>query len=45
MGKLSYIIQMVPKGNHKCLYYKETEGQFITHRRGKGNMITEVEQE
>lgn len=33
MVKLPWIIQVVPKGNHKCSYKIEPEGDYIQKRR------------
>lgn len=43
MGRLSCIIHMGPKSNHKHLDKKEAEGDLTLDRRGEGNRITEAE--
>lgn len=40
--KLSLIVLMGPKSNHKCLYKKEAEGDY-KQKRGEGNATTKAQ--
>ena len=43
MVKLSWIIQVRLKCNHKCPCKREAERDYTTSRRGEGNTKVEVE--